>query len=782
MRIEVNAAAKLLSKDFRNALLAGLSIMVALTSCGGGGGGDDSFSCLYSAPRITSSAPTIATAGYQYTYPVSAAYNCAVSSGVEACHDVVGVQLPAGASSSGNSISWNPPASEVNTDVNFAVSTPPDVCGNQAAQSWTVHVYAPPVIESFAAERDVIVPGESTMLTGTFRGGGRIEGLGSVTSGVRIATPVLKNSTSFTLIVTNDVGVGVGQSLTVKMDIPPTVTSTSPVNGGIRVPVNQLIVSTFSEKMDGATLTSATFVLKDGANNPVTGTVTYTDQVATFVPANPLGYLAQYTATISNGVRDLVGNPMAANYSWVFATGPAPDTTPPTVISTSPANGAVRVAPEDIRLLVTFGESVDPNSVNSSTFILKDGSGNLVNGAVRVTNEGNVAEFSPSVALAPMSSYTAIVTTGIKDLAGNMLAAGYSWNFATDTFGTWQATSTIGAALARYMHTAVWTGREMIVWGGYYLTTGARYNPVSDDWVPTSNIDTPSLRWSHTAVWTGSEMIVWGGQGDTNLNTGARFNPVKDTWLPTSTVGAPSGRFSNTAVWTGSEMIVWGGWNDQGSQNGGARYNPSTDTWLPTSTIGAPSARRGHTTVWTGSEMIVWGGYDIVAGRIAVTDSGARYNPVTDTWVPTSNVGAPSGRFLHTAVWTGSEMIVWGGGDSISAIDSGARYNPVTDRWASTSNVDAPSGRFSHTAVWTGTEVIVWGGDGDFSFSGRGARYNPVTDLWAPTSNVGAPPGRFSHTAVWTGTEMIVWGGGTHVWASPYTYTLTLDTGGRYRP
>src|SRR5947207_10518579 len=81
-----------------------------------------------------------------------------------------------------------------------------------------------------------------------------------------------------------------------------------------------------------------------------------------------------------------------------------------------------------------------------------------------------------------------------------------------------------------------------------------------------------------------------------------------DTW--TATNHPPTGRSNHTAVWTGSEMIVWGGSdNDFGPEmNTGGRYNPSTDSWATMSTTNAPSARKWHTAVWTGSEMIVWGG------------------------------------------------------------------------------------------------------------------------------------------------------------------------------
>ena len=82
-----------------------------------------------------------------------------------------------------------------------------------------------------------------------------------------------------------------------------------------------------------------------------------------------------------------------------------------------------------------------------------------------------------------------------------------------------------------------------------------------------------------------------------------------------------------------------------------------------------------------------------------------------DTWTATSTTGAPDGRAYHTAVWTGSEMIVWGGADSSgNDISTGGRYNPSTDSWTATSTTNAPSARSAHTAVWTGSEMIVWGG------------------------------------------------------------------------
>jgi N-acetylneuraminic acid mutarotase len=180
------------------------------------------------------------------------------------------------------------------------------------------------------------------------------------------------------------------------------------------------------------------------------------------------------------------------------------------------------------------------------------------------------------------------------------------------------------------------------------------------------------------------------------------------------------------------------------------------DIWAATGTVNAPVARHSHTAVWTGSEMIFWGG-EAASGYL---NSGSRYNPTTDSWTAISTSGAPAARSQHTAVWTGSEMIVWGGvGNGPTYVNTGGRYNPSTNSWTALSTTNAPAGRFRHTAVWTGTEMIIWGGSNPSALFNTGGRYNPVTNSWMMTSTTNAPTPRTNHTAVWTGTKMIVWGG-----------------------
>src|SRR5439155_947350 len=179
------------------------------------------------------------------------------------------------------------------------------------------------------------------------------------------------------------------------------------------------------------------------------------------------------------------------------------------------------------------------------------------------------------------------------------------------------------------------------------------------------------------------------------------------------------------------------------------------DTWTSTSTANVPSTRDGHTAVWTGGEMIVWGGF----GSSMRLNTGGRYNPSTDSWAATSTGNAPTGRSGHTAVWTGSEMIVWGGIGGIPYLNTGGRYDPSTDSWTATNTSNAPTARELHTAVWTNSEMIVWGGDDTAQDLNTGGRYDPGTDSWTGTTTANAPSARNAHTAIWTGSEMIVWGG-----------------------
>ena len=106
-------------------------------------------------------------------------------------------------------------------------------------------------------------------------------------------------------------------------------------------------------------------------------------------------------------------------------------------------------------------------------------------------------------------------------------------------------------------------------------------------------------------------------------------------------------------------------------------------------------------------------------------------------------------------------------------INSGGIYHAEDDSWTVTSTDNAPLARYRAKAVWTGADMIVWGGLDNSILHNTGGRFNPALNSWAPTSTVNAPLARQNHTAIWTGEMMIIWGGVNENY---------LDTGGRYWP
>lgn len=459
--------------------------------------------------------------------------------------------------------------------------------------------------------------------------------------------------------------------------------------------------------------------------------------------------------------------------------GTTPDTSAPVIASIDPPADTFGAGVND-SITVTFNEAIDPASVTASSVALQAASGGAV-AATRSVN-GAIVRLIPNAQLDRSAVYRVGVTAGVRDLAGNALATGTSWSFTTET-DAWRDTALdANTPSGRSDHAAVWTGQEMLVWGGNTISgltsSGACYRPAVGaavgTWTPMAGVGAPSARSGHTAIWTGTEMIVWGG---TDLlgaaATGGRYVPDSGggTWVATTTAGAPSARSGHTATWTGSQMIVWGGSAaGLGPVADGARYTAgaSGGSWDVMSVAQAPSARERHTAVWTGTELIVWGGRDSQGLAVA---TGARYNPSTNSWSGLSIAGAPSARFDHGAIWTGSEMIVWGGTDGGTMAATGARYNPTTNSWSPISATGAPQGRVGHTLTWTGLEIVVWGGDTTSGSTNSGSRYRPHTNTWKTIGLQGSPTARAGHTAIWTGRDVVVWGGDT-----------TTTSGGQYTP
>ncbi|MBW4037758.1 MAG: Ig-like domain-containing protein, partial [Acidobacteria bacterium] len=247
----------------------------------------------------------------------------------------------------------------------------------------------------------------------------------------------LTNSTLYTATISTaaqslaGTGLASTYSWTFTTVAPPlAVVSVVPVNGATGVPVNQALTATFNLPLNCATLAApaANFIVTAPNMAAVAGSVTCSGNVATFTPSSNLAYSTLYTATITTGAADTAGTVLPGNYMWSFITVPAP--TPPTVISTVPANLAVNV-PINQAVLATFSEAMTASTIDSNTFTLTGPGAAAVTGTVTYTASGSVATFTPKTNLAYSTMYTATVTTGVTGLTGAAMASNFVWTFTT---------------------------------------------------------------------------------------------------------------------------------------------------------------------------------------------------------------------------------------------------------------------------------------------------------------------------------------------------------------
>ncbi len=339
------------------------------------------------------------------------------------------------------------------------------------------------------------------------------------------------------------------------------------------------------------------------------------------------------------------------------------------------------------------------------------------------------------------------------------------------------------APVGTQKHTAVWTGESVVIVGGYSDDNSASvaavssYNPRSDSW---KKFDVPAefgARHDALAVWTGNEVLIWGGFRKTGNSTewvydGALFNPQTGAfklltkpswWTPRASTWESDPRQS--LVWAGDKAIIWGGVDPDGKPLG-AILNTDTQVWSKMNTVSeyAPQRLAGHSAIWTGKNMVVWGGYTGASDAYRqITAEGGIYNPETDSWLPTATQGAPTARAGHQAVWTGSKMIIISGGGVSSRTDlksTGGQYDFETQTWTNYTN-ELMVERVGHKAVWNGEEILVVGGRSNRlkTYFGEVYAYNPETQRWRILSSSSTPNGRCNPSIVWTGSSAVVWGG-----------------------
>jgi len=320
---------------------------------------------------------------------------------------------------------------------------PPVVTSTDPADLATGVAFTKHISAVFSEAMDPMSISTATFtLVNTTLGGTKIAGTVSYSGTIAAFTPTanLSPSTTYTATITTGAKDLSGNALAANyvwsfttgaaaVIVPPIVTSTDPTSDATAVVLSKKVSATFSDAMDPLTITAASFTLVNTTLGgvKVTGLVSYNGTTATFSPSVNLLPTTTYTATISSAVKNTAGTAMASNYTWSFTTGIAPDIIPPTVIATDPLNNAINVALNK-EVSAVFSEPLNPQSVNTTTFLLKQGA-NAVAGTVSYS--GTTAIFSPSVNLIGNTVYTATITTGVKDLAGNVMVSNYVWSFTT---------------------------------------------------------------------------------------------------------------------------------------------------------------------------------------------------------------------------------------------------------------------------------------------------------------------------------------------------------------
>lgn len=388
------------------------------------------------------------------------------------------------------------------------------------------------------------------------------------------------------------------------------------------------------------------------------------------------------------------------------------------------------------------------------------------------------------IVLSETETNTPLANAGFSLLGKASL--GYSAYVPGNPVYEWSnATTTSGAPSERIWHSTALVNSKMMVWGGMYNNTsfynnGALFDLSANTWTTISNTNAPTTRGLHSAVSTGTKVIIWGGLlqtmgGNTYRNNGGIYDATTDTWATISATNAPVGRHSHTAIWTGTKMIVWGGTIDAGGgstyTNTGGIYDPVADSWVATNTTNAPSARFGHSAVWTGSKMIIWGGFDIGGNAV---NTGAIYDPTADTWAAITTSGAPSVRMSHLAIWANTKMFIIGGAQYSSSTyrSDSFSYDPIANTWSSASI--GGSGPDLKGDYIGNNKIMVLNGT---SYQNMNApMYANIYNI-STNSSLNLPTNQSTPTAlerrnfsfVWNGQKAVVWGG-----KQDYgTYTLT---------
>jgi len=323
----------------------------------------------------------------------------------------------------------------------------------------------------------------------------------------------------------------------------------------------------------------------------------------------------------------------------------------------------------------------------------------------------------------------------------------------------------------RSNHVAVWSGSEVVIFGGVSgthdsppLTSGLAYNPSTGEWRDIAPAPIAVSSWPRSqAAWDGRRMVVAGmttadgsatAQDDSTAwgVTILTYYPEQDRWHVSTPLPQDERYGVGAMVATGTEVILAGG-DTNAPRDDAWAYDLDSETWRQLPPPGIIPVE-GIAGVWTGSEAIFVGGYARGTNNIPAV----AYDPRSDNW---RGLTSGPGPWIegHELVWTGTNVLLHSGNAGPSHPNKITLYNPETDTWASSSPLPIRATE-DLASAWTGDNLILWGGYATYGAgeSAEGAVYDPSTDTWTETA-ISPLANRCHHSGTWTPAGLLVFGG-----------------------
>ncbi|MGO9275173.1 MAG: Ig-like domain-containing protein [Terriglobia bacterium] len=388
------------------------------------------------------------------------------------------------------------------------------------------------------------------------------------------------------------------------------LSATSPANGSTSVPLNSWVLLQFNRPLDP--LTVQTGISLSGGGQLVAGSFALSNGNSLVTFTHPAALMANttYTLTTSATIVDLAGYPLDNAGNIMLQTGAASDTTPPQVVMVSPASNATGV-PTNTLVELRFSKPIDPLTVTSGTFTVYPQSTFIANpGMITVAADGMSATFTPTTALAPLTSYY-IYVCGITDLVGQQVCDYFP-------FTTAASAQTTGPAVVAVSPPSGASGAPVNAWVVVQLSGPINPISVGNNAITVSggggnvagaitvSTDLTTLTFKPTNLLTASTTYTVGVSGFTDLagNTVAPFTGS----FGTGTSGVP--------VTTGPSVVS-------------VPVNGATSVPVNTSIVLTFSEAVDPITVNSNSIPISVNGVGAVAGKYAVNGAVVTFTPLT---------------------------------------------------------------------------------------------------------------------------------------------------------